>query len=297
MPADGGEAIADPAVLRDQGEVFGPVASTPTARRLLARYDGAVLAWLRAARASAREVAWMQAAETGQGIPAVQAGGRELPGLVLDLDATLITSHSEKEQAAPTYRGGFGFHPLLCFLANTGEAMSGRLRPGNSGAGTAADHIAVLDDALAQLPAAHRYGIQILVRADNAGSAKAFLTHIRTWVVLITRRPVPMAWPERGPHSLRTRAGTGICLIRARPVVPADTCRDRVTPSDCRRAPSSCKTDFNNRARPDPPDETRPTSAGERRQRDTAGHPGTAQLLGEALAVAPGEAWAAVLSW
>ncbi|MFE4336443.1 transposase, partial [Streptomyces sp. NPDC056831] len=175
MLADGGKAIADLAVLRDQGEVFGPVAATPTAWRLLADTNGAVLASLRAARASAREVAWMQAAETGQGIAAVQAGGRELPGLVLDLDATLITSHSEKEQAAPTYKGGFGFHPLLCFLANTDEAMSGRLRPGNSGA----DHIAVLDDALAQIPDAHRYGTQILVRADSAGSAKAFLTHIR----------------------------------------------------------------------------------------------------------------------
>lgn len=72
MLADGGEAIADLAVLRDQGEVFGPVASTPTAWRLLADTDGAVLASLRAVRASAREVAWMQAAETGQGIPAVQ---------------------------------------------------------------------------------------------------------------------------------------------------------------------------------------------------------------------------------
>lgn len=58
--------------------------------------------------------------------------------------------------------------------------MSGRLRPGNSGANTAADHIAVLDDALAQIPDAHRNGTQILVRTDSAGSAKAFLTHIRT---------------------------------------------------------------------------------------------------------------------
>ena len=179
MLADGGEAIADLAVLRDQGEVFGPVASTPTAWRLLADIDKAALASLRAARAAAREVAWMQAAETGVGIPAVRAGGRELPGLVLDLDATLITCHSEKEQAAPTYKGGFGFHPLLCFLANTGEAVSGRLRPGNSGANTAADHIAVLDQALAQIPDAHRHGTDILVRADSAGSAKAFLAHVR----------------------------------------------------------------------------------------------------------------------
>lgn len=179
MLADGGETIAGLAVLRDQAGVFGPVASTPTAWRLLADTDEAALASLRAARASAREVAWMQAAETGEGIPAARAGGRELPGLVLDLDATLVTCHSEKEQAAPTYKGGFGFHPLLCFLANTGEAMSGRLRPGNSGANTAADHITVLDQALAQIPDAHRHGTDILVRADSAGSAKAFLTHIR----------------------------------------------------------------------------------------------------------------------
>ncbi|WP_435835339.1 IS1380 family transposase [Streptomyces avermitilis] len=179
MLADGGEAIADLAVLRDQREIFGPVASTPTAWRLLADTDEAALASLRAARASAREVAWMQAAENGEGIPAARAGGRELPGLVLDLDATLVTCHSDKEQAAPTYKGGFGFHPLLCFLANTGEAVSGRLRPGNSGANTAADHITVLDQALAQIPDSHRQGTDILVRADSAGSAKAFLAHVR----------------------------------------------------------------------------------------------------------------------
>ncbi|MEU1217434.1 IS1380 family transposase [Streptomyces microflavus] len=179
MLADGGEAIADLAVLRDQGEVFGTVASTPTAWRLLADTDEAALASLRAARATAREVAWMQAAETSEGIPAVRAGGRELPGLVLDLDATLVACHSEKEQAAPTYKGGFGFHPLLCFLANTGEAVSGQLRPGNSGANTAADHIAVLDQALAQIPDAHRHGTDILIRANSAGSAKAFLAHVR----------------------------------------------------------------------------------------------------------------------
>lgn len=179
MLADGGEAIADLAVLRDQGEVFGPVASTPTAWRLLADTDDRTLTALRSARAQAREVAWLQAAEHGEGIPAVQAAGRMLPGLVLDLDATLITCHSEKEQAAPTYKGGFGFHPLLCFLANTGEGLSGRLRPGNAGANTAADHITVLDDALAQIPDVHRHGTDILVRTDSAGSAKAFLAHIR----------------------------------------------------------------------------------------------------------------------
>ncbi|WP_206430194.1 transposase, partial [Streptomyces sp. ADI96-02] len=82
MLADGGEAIADLAVLRDQAGVFGSVASAPTAWRLLADTDERTLASLRAARAQAREVAWMQAAEQGEGIPAVRAAGRILPGLV-----------------------------------------------------------------------------------------------------------------------------------------------------------------------------------------------------------------------
>ncbi|GGJ68686.1 hypothetical protein GCM10012282_77100 [Streptomyces lacrimifluminis] len=180
MLADGGEAIADLALLRDQAEVFGPVASTPTAWRLLAGIDSAALARLRSARATAREVVWLQAAETTAGIPAARAGGRDLPGLVLDLDATLVTSHSEKEQAAATYKRGFGYHPLLCFLDNTGEALAGVLRPGNGGANTAADHITVLDQALAQIPDAHRHGTRILIRADSAGGAKVFLRHIRT---------------------------------------------------------------------------------------------------------------------
>ncbi|MCX4515827.1 IS1380 family transposase [Streptomyces sp. NBC_01619] len=179
MLADGGQSITDLATLRDQVEVFEPVASTATAWRLLADIDHAVLARLRTARAAARETAWLQAAETGEGIPAARAGGRELPGLVMDIDATLVTCHSEKEKAAATYKGGFGFHPILCFLANTGEALSGRLRPGNAGANTASDHIAIVDDALAQLPEAHRYGTEILIRADSAGSSKAFLAHLR----------------------------------------------------------------------------------------------------------------------
>jgi thioesterase domain-containing protein len=179
MLADGGEAISDLALLRDQAEVFGPVASTPTAWRLLAGIDSAALARLRSARATAREIAWLQAAETREGIPAARAGGRDLPGLVLDLDATLVTCHSEKEQAAATYKRGFGYHPLLCFLDNTGEALAAVLRPGNAGANTAADHITVLDQALAQIPDAHRHGTPILIRADSAGGAKGFLSHVR----------------------------------------------------------------------------------------------------------------------
>ncbi|MEU8624313.1 transposase [Streptomyces sp. NPDC048669] len=118
---DGGETITDPAVLRDQGdqgEVLGPVASTPTTWRMPAGVDERILAGLRSARAQARDVARLQASENRCGIPAAKAGGQELPGLVLDIDTTLITCHAEKEAAAPTCKGGFGFHPMVCFLAN-----------------------------------------------------------------------------------------------------------------------------------------------------------------------------------
>jgi hypothetical protein len=176
--ADGGEAISDLAVLRNQPDLFGSVASDPTAWRVLAALDATSLARLRAARAQAREVAWAQAAETGQWLCSAVAG-YVIPGLVLDLDATLVVCHSEKESAANTWKKTFGYHPLLCFLDSTGEALAGLLRPGNAGSNTAADHIEVLDLALAQIPDAHRYGTDILIRCDSAGASHAFLNHIR----------------------------------------------------------------------------------------------------------------------
>ncbi|GAA1617550.1 hypothetical protein GCM10009744_00090 [Kribbella alba] len=100
--------------------------------------------------------------------------------MVVDLDATLQEAHSDKGGAAANFKGGFGYHSVLCWLDNTGEALAGRLRPGNAGANTAADHITVLDDALAQIPDAHRHGVPILVRADGAGCSKEFLAHIRS---------------------------------------------------------------------------------------------------------------------
>jgi Transposase DDE domain group 1 len=179
MLADGGQAISDLAVLRDQPGLFGSVASTATAWRVLDGVDEQALTRLRAARAAARERAWLLRAEAGRDIPAATAGGRDWPGLVLDVDATLVEVHSEKESAAPHFKGGFGFHPILVFLDNTNEALAGLLRPGNAGANTADDHIAVTDAALAQIPDEHRYGSPILVRADGAGGSKRWLAHLR----------------------------------------------------------------------------------------------------------------------
>jgi len=178
--ADGAECISDIAVLADQPRLFGPVASDSTVWRLLDQLGEPELAAVGAARAAAREVVWAQRAEVcGAPVPAVRAAGQMLPGLVIDVDASIVECHSEKEQAAPTFKSTFGYHPILAFCDNSGEFLAGLLRPGNAGANTAADHITVLDAALAQLPDAHRHGTPVLVRADGAGCSKAFLAHIR----------------------------------------------------------------------------------------------------------------------
>jgi hypothetical protein len=186
MLADGGECISDIATLADRAEVFGPVASDSTCWRVLDSITAADLDGLAAARSSAREVAWAQRAEaTGQALPASLVAGVPLfdrqgrPVLVIDEDATIVACHSEKESAAATFKHSFGFHPVLAFCDNSNEALAGMLRPGNAGSNTAADLIAVLDQALAQIPDEFRYGYPLLVRLDGAGASKALLTHIR----------------------------------------------------------------------------------------------------------------------
>lgn len=96
--------------------------------------------------------------------------GRPVDGLVLDIDATIVICHSEKEAATRTWKKTFGYHPLLCVLDNTGETLAGLLCEGRAGSSTAADHITVLDQARAQIPDAHRHGTPILLRSDSAGS-------------------------------------------------------------------------------------------------------------------------------
>lgn len=164
MLADGGETISDLAVLRDEPKLFGEVASLATAWRTLDAIDNDVRARIAAARADARARAWAAGADPGF--------------YVIDIDATLVTAHSEKEQAAPTYKRGFGFHPLMAFLDATGEALAAKLRPGNAGSGTAVDHIEVLDDALAQLPVDPTEH-EVIARADSAGLSHGFVEACR----------------------------------------------------------------------------------------------------------------------
>ena len=111
--ADGATTISDVAVLADQAALFGAVASDSTCWRLLDRLDTPQLRAVALARAAAREVVWAQRAErAGRPIPPAHAAGRELPGLVIGLGATVVVCHSEKEEAAPTFKQTFGYHPM-----------------------------------------------------------------------------------------------------------------------------------------------------------------------------------------
>ncbi len=170
MLAGGGEAIADIDVLRHQGQVLGPVASAPTVWRALDELTPAALVRVERARARVRRHVWAQL----PAVPTSKVAGTDLGEvIVLDVDATLVTAHSEKELARPTFKGGFGYHPLGVWCDNTTELLAVTLRPGNAGANTAADHIEVLGRAIGQIPVAHRK--QLLVRADGAGASHDLL--------------------------------------------------------------------------------------------------------------------------
>ncbi len=172
--ADGADCVSHVEVFGDRHQVCGPVASMPTTWRMLDRIDDVHLPGVLAARAAARERAWAAGA------------GPDVSGLLdIDFDATVTISHSEdKENAAKTWKRTFGFHPLLAFLdrpeVSGGEALAGLLRPGNAGSNTAADHVTVLERALASLPvhARPRPGspdsVRVVARSDSAGATHAF---------------------------------------------------------------------------------------------------------------------------
>lgn len=179
--AVGGDCLADIATLRESPQVFGRAASDPTVSRLidtLAKDAPAALAAIDTARAAARKTVWDRA---GEHAPHHEVDHRR--PLLVDVDATLVTAHSEKEAAAPTFKRGFGHHPLTVFAdhgpAGTGEPLTFLLRKGNAGSNTAADHITVIRAALRQLPAdnaaGHRSGRSVLIRIDGAGSTHELL--------------------------------------------------------------------------------------------------------------------------
>jgi Transposase DDE domain group 1 len=173
--AVGGDCLADVGVLRSEPGAYGHIASDPTVSRTitaLATDLPAVLAAVDAARAHARSRVWQVAGEH-----APDHGADTSRPVIIDLDATLVTSHSDKESARPTYKRGYGFHPLCAFVdhgeAGSGEPLQIMLRPGNASSNTVTDHIDVTRQALKQLPS-HRSGTRpgraVLVRCDAAGN-------------------------------------------------------------------------------------------------------------------------------
>jgi hypothetical protein len=180
MVAGGGESCLDIEHLRIGGDLFGSVPSDTTVFRTFHEIDPSTRVGIAEAVAKVRAEVWSRSAATTGTDP-----------VVMDIDASLVEIHSEnKEQTAPTYKGGFGFSPMFCFADATGETLAALLRPGNAGANTVADHITVLDGAIGQLPteiaSGHHVGEdaefvkrRVIVRADSAGCTEGFLSACR----------------------------------------------------------------------------------------------------------------------
>jgi hypothetical protein len=177
MIALGGRSMSGVAVLEHLSLVLGEPVTWQTLRRTLDLADPGTLEKIAQARAGIRAHVWELIAARAGGFPWLEIAGRILEGwIVIDMDATLVTAHSPKENAAGTYKSGFGFHPLGNWCANTDESLAMELRPGNAGSNTASDHISGLSAALAQVPAAFRRNI--LVRLDGAGASHDFIEHM-----------------------------------------------------------------------------------------------------------------------
>ena len=175
--AGGAQNLAGTAVLRDQPRLFGAVGSIPTMWRSLNEIDEAALTRILQARNRVRERVWALTEDRHGAIPPSRTCYGDLgPVIVIRIDASLVQSHSDKQHAAGNFKGGFGFHPLLAWCDNTGELLAVICRAGNAGSNTAADHIAIIDAAIAAIPPKWRRNL--LVTIDGAGSSHAVVEHL-----------------------------------------------------------------------------------------------------------------------
>ena len=174
----GATSMSDIALLAHLAPLLGAAPSGPTVRRALdLAGTPAMLDRIAGARARARAHAWKLIEETPAGFPWLAVAGKTLAGwVVIDMDATLITAHSDKQGAAPTWKKGYGFHPLGAWCRNTRECLAMLLRPGNAGSNTFTDHKEVLAAALRQVPA--RLRRRIMVRVDGAGASHDLVKHL-----------------------------------------------------------------------------------------------------------------------
>ena len=197
----GGDCLADAAVVRSEPGLYGQVGSEATISRTITALSVDADRTLRAvanARRAARATAWELVGDRAPN----HAATADDP-VIVDLDATLITAHSDKENARPTFKRGYGFHPLCAFVDHgpdgTGEPLAMMLRPGNAGSNTAADHIAVTRDALKQLPGIDpsRPGRKVLIRTDGGGGTREFTGWLaKRGVSYSIGYTLPMATPD-----------------------------------------------------------------------------------------------------
>jgi len=170
--ADGADCLADLAALKEQEDLFGPVASVATAWRAVHATAVFELRAIPVALAKARERVWAAEPPVGP--------------MIWDFDSTLLNVHSEKEDAAATYKRGFGFNPLAAWCDNTHEPLGAMLRPGNAAPGNTDDHLELLEQVVRAVPPEYALGHEedddpalvvhpILVRADSAGASHRFV--------------------------------------------------------------------------------------------------------------------------
>lgn len=189
MLAAGGEQVTDVDQLRAAPGLFGNVASESTISRFMARIKEEPEAFAYAFATMQRSLRAKVWAAAGKRNPALRATPAD--PLVIDIDASLVNVHSDKEFSAGTYKGGYGFSPMIamvdyCKGNGTGEVLAIMMRPGNKGANSAADHIKILAQALAQLPDdfyrpdGNLIGERIMVRTDSAGASREFLHHLHS---------------------------------------------------------------------------------------------------------------------
>jgi hypothetical protein len=177
--ADGAEVISDFRVLADERQLFGLVASVPTCWRALSEIAGGgsrPLTRITAAVNAARRQAWAQIVARHGGLPGVVIADKVLEQVTcIRLDATVTPAHSDKELAEPNYKG-FGHHPLLAYCDNTSEPLAGLLRRGSAGSNTVADHLQILEAAIAALPPAFRR--RLMVTCDGAGASHGLIERL-----------------------------------------------------------------------------------------------------------------------
>lgn len=232
--ADGGRVMSDLATLRDQAELFGPVASDPTLWRTLNEIGELERRKIVRVRARTRAHVWSLIEERHGRIPPSRVADRGLgKTVVVRMDGSLVISHSDKDLAAGTYKGTFGHHPLMATCDNTGELLAVLLRKGSAGSNTTADHITVLDEAIAQIPTKHRR--DLLITVDGAGASHGLVDHITTLNRAPGRRVhYSIGW-DTGPELVRCV----LCRTSASSRPPG--CRhDHLTPLSTRRETQRC---------------------------------------------------------